>query len=358
MRRFLVAGLLGLIALTVQQAAADPIADVENRAIGNRLAIKQWHIRFTYTSLKSGGFHKPPLAFESWVDGDRLRQDTTWAYEEKVPGVDDVGYTEIMAWSDRVVYRYGTRRYADGAKDAMTVTDRELAVKEYGGNSPLFDVRKIGMLPDGLAVGEIGEFLGSPKRTNLKMADESLSGVACKKITFSGFEDRGDVSYWIAPDKGCSVVRMEGDWGKGTPGNYRSITDLVVEPYKNTGIWFPAEAEYQRIKGGQVTIHERLKVEALSFNEPLDETIFTPIAMNVPAGTAVYKHPGSDMASFLWDGKEVRQERYADVLEKQVGDVGESPRRRSLLLSAVGLAVLSGLFLWGYFALRRGSRAG
>ena len=335
---------------------AKEIAVVEERVIANRLAMHQWHMRVTFAVEDEDSRREPdaPVAagYTSYVDGDRIRIDSTFRYAKKMPGVDEDSFTITTIWGNDEHIMYSTRRFEDGAKAALEVADRDWSLnEEHNGEIRIPPVRKMGMLPGGLLVDQpLTKCIGNPNRTELRMSDDVLNDIECKKLSF--VSDGGlPTRVWVAPAMGYSVVRMEHDW-KSKSHDYLDRTDVVVEEYQDTGIWFPVSAGWQRIQDSKVTtMRETVEVEILSLNEPLDPKFFSIADLNVPVGTFVNRRPYS--GSFVWDGEQVVDEKSAELLDERVDErvdeSGASGRRLALLATALLLAVLCGVFLWRHF---------
>ncbi|NQT14623.1 MAG: hypothetical protein HQ582_17835 [Planctomycetes bacterium] len=331
---------------------ADEIAAIERRVIANRLAMHQWRIRVSFTRESKGTRREPDApvgtGYTFYLDGKRSRVDWTFRYIKKPPGIDEGSYTSTAIWSDDQHIDYSTQCFEDGAKSALEVADREWSLKnEANGEIRLPPLRALGMLPFGLLInGTMTDCIGNPNRTELRMSDDIVDGIKCKKISFvseGGLPSR----VWVAPDMGPSVVRMEQEW-KAKSHNYFYRTDVVVEEYRNTGIWFPVSAEWRQSQdGNDSTMREAVQVEILSLNEPLDPKFFTIADLNVPAGSFVNKRPST--ANHIWDAEQVVNENSAELLDQRGDENGTSGRRIALLGTALLLAVLCGVFLWRHF---------
>jgi len=328
---------------------ADEIAVLEQRVIANRVAMHQWHIRVSLAREGEGTHREPdaPVAtgYTFYLDGRQSRVDWTFRYAKKPFGVDQDSYTSTTIWSDDQHISYSTQRFEDGAKSALEVADRDWSLKnEANGKIRLPPFQTLGMLPGALLVdAPMTMCIGNPNRVELRISDDILNGIECKKISFVS-EHGLTTRVWIAPAMGPSVVRMEYD-GKSQSPNYLDRTDVVVKEYRKTGIWFPASAESQRIQDGKVRIRrETVQVEVLSLNEPLDPKVFTIVDLNVPAGSFANVRPYT--GNFIWDGNQIREEGAAEVLR---GTSGLSGRRITLLVTSSVLAILCGVFLWRRF---------
>jgi hypothetical protein len=53
--------------------------------------------------------------------------------------------------------------------------------------------------------------------------------------------------------------------------------------------WFPSEVHYKALSNGQLHREEKLSIEVVQFNEPINDLTFDFIGMDVPIG-----HPISD----------------------------------------------------------------
>ena len=234
-----------------------------------------------------------------------MRCDISRPYREKVPGVREDHYTDMQVWGDEERSTYSTQRFADGSKVVLDVRPRETVLKGMPDHKiPIFDVRVLGFLTTGLlAQGDIGKLIGHPERSNLSMVDETLEGIPCKKICFVILNAKKNPvknSFWIAPEMGYSVIQNE-----SSRDRFRSYTKLVVKEYRNTGLWFPVSSISEALDDGKRLTYEKLTIDVLSLNEPLDAKYFTIGNLNVLPGTRVTGIPTPDNVKLIWDGKEI-----------------------------------------------------
>lgn len=326
-------------------AATDSIAAVEQRILDSRLAIQRWHIvvRFSRELVQP---EERPTATEYWKDGERRRTDTTWAYasSEKALGIAEETYKIVRIHGDDTFITYGTKKYPNGKRDALTVRALELVPRPEEGDSVDDSIRFLGLMPMPILAGDVKMFFGNPKRTQLSMIDDEWNGRVSRKISYS--LNGAEVRYWIVPDLGYSVIRTEAETRSGESTLIRSENDIVLERDEKTGIWFPVSVDYRMWRNDEVTKKESVQVEVRSLNQPLSSRSFGLADLDLPVGCRVYRIPESADANFIWDGKEIVREARESLEERK-------PRQPILVLGGGFLTMVCLVCLWRYFLIRQ-----
>ncbi|MDR1384891.1 MAG: hypothetical protein LBJ67_13745 [Planctomycetaceae bacterium] len=313
---------LGIFSLVFGDTLQD-IEKVEKQTLHNRRAIKSWHVR-TYTnrilheetgdvldnegSILPNGDIQRRLYTDYYYDGQHTREDTFFEYGTPAQqGID------FFSWDDRYCYLYTTGLDDEKGKFAIQADTVKEALEKRGGIMPFLDIRIFGMFPTGLALRsfELTSRIGNPDRTNLEMTDDTIEGIACKKISFLDHRQNSCV-IWIATELGYNPIRFD-SWNdeKG----FRNTVNLKIEKHKESGIWFPVSSIGDELYKGKPYSHTEDRVEIISFNKPFPIETFGLKEMNAPVGTRVYIVPPPNPAdNFFWDGEKIASE-FGTVLE-------------------------------------------
>jgi hypothetical protein len=205
-----------------------------------------------------------------------------------------------------------------------------------------FDVRILGMSTSGMYLQcPLTELIATPyPNVKREILDDIYCEVPCKKIIYSS--DYGKAFVQIAPSKGYSALRIE---IRSPNGEYYEYTDLKVQEYKKTGIWYPFYSKLERYENNELTLSEEMDIEVISINEPIDDKYFSVASLNVPPGTMV-ADPELGSGNYVWDGKEVVSENF---YRYGSGIVPPSSRSRYLMLLAINLLIIGLYCLWKYY---------
>ncbi|MDR0610835.1 MAG: hypothetical protein LBG58_12045 [Planctomycetaceae bacterium] len=345
-----------------------------NRAIENRLKIKQWHVKLDCTNTGSSHFAYP-TSFSFFVDGHRKREDQTMPnidvsqYVQKIRNGEKVKVsvqedvvtskeggtkTTVEILGDEFYYRY----QKDNISNLPTVPLYQLT---QTGNQPpsdsfITDFRILGFLPLGLNLGNssIYSFIGNLKELEgqLTMTDEFLNDTECKKILYVKEKDEYHFAVWIAPQYGYSPIRMESQTKKY--GLFDSTT-VEVRQYKDTDLWVPVKATVQRLENGKLFRKTEYAITVYSINEPLDPKLFTPELLDIPVGTPVEmfsSHNPPNIKRQFWDGKKTVTEGELFIQKIQDENAAKNNKRRILGVVS-GLILISIVCFYKFFTRRK-----
>jgi hypothetical protein len=346
------------------------IEKVEKRALDNRRAIKNWHVRFFLKRIvyrENGpvddnidlrsipGQKKREVYMDCYYDGgDYARLDR---FFELGTGASQKLCCDILSWDDKYLYDY-TLGMDDEKKGkcAVQVTTRERALEQRGGNMPSFasfDIRVFAMAPSAIFLSdyELTSLISNPDRKDLEMTDDIIDGVACKKISCK--RKVGNQTYyrnntvWIAPEYGYNPIRIM-DWNEDR--GYRCTVNVKIAKHKESGIWFPVSYVDDATYDGKPYSHSEYQVEIFSFNKKFPKETFTPKGINVPVGTRVLINPPPvEVDNFFWDGEKIAGE-FGTVLEPTETPPNNTTR---YFFIACGLALISLGCLLKYLELAR-----
>lgn len=113
-------------------------------------------------------------------------------------------------------------------------------------------------------------------------------------------KDEGNLcSYWISPQKGYNLVRIESESKMYDAQQSYSVT-LHKFTCRKGEVWFPQETFYRDKMNNRVS-EERIVVDSIDFDVQ-DETPFTLAGLGIPIGYQIDHFSGVRMT---WDGKEL-----------------------------------------------------
>jgi hypothetical protein len=287
------------------------IAEYGNKAVENRLKMKSWHVRVQHKNffLNRPEISNKDITVEYYVDGIKNRVDQTFPYEKQIEGREKT-FTHITSRDDKNQYSYSTEVLEDGTPVALSVIPLNHPLPRYKDKvhelehqamTRVADIRVLGFLSTGMIVTPPNFMVfihHCEDRSDLKMEDDEIDGIKCKKISFV-YRNPDNVSeimryhrFWIDPEQGYSILRSEGE-----PGDHSFLdrTDVTVMKHEKTSLWVPIKSVFERTaeKDGKKFIKraEYLTLEYLSLNEDIPEETFTPVTMNIPVGRTAHVIP-------------------------------------------------------------------
>ncbi|MBX9790448.1 MAG: hypothetical protein K2Y37_16130 [Pirellulales bacterium] len=321
---------LGLVSI-----AAAEVADIERQAVEYRRAIRSGEVvvKCDYHNSRAAELH-------IWWDGDSFRQDVSRGS----------GYRDVDVWHHGQYLNFSDKLSDNGHKIVATVAfakDRH----SVGITKPN-DARRVGMVTDdflNLVHYPLDEVLANPARKNTELRPAELAGQKCTLVTITCLNG-ASVRAWIDPQRGPSVLRMEGEVDRPRGHHAASVAiDLALD--EASGIWFPKHARTESRTAGKLEREEDCTIEVISLNQPIPPEVFTFAGIGVPVGWPVSDHTRPDIDRPLaWDGKAV-------VTVERAADTARAATRTNViyLAGALVLAAVALVLLWRFFSLRRQS---
>jgi hypothetical protein len=326
------------------------IERVENKAIANRERFKSWHVRVSHAVVKLGpsvrdpdyGDHRGKFVgmelFQS-ENGDSFREERSFL-------LNGITSKHLNVLGKEWIYRFGTdtlRR--EGTTEDIPV----LNMRDRGRDTNIvrpYDARTLGFMPGAprsIAL-DLRSYIGSPRRTDIFMADDLLNGEHCYKISFSNLaiQTRNTTSFWISPSRDYNPIKFElvfPDIKKIT------IVDIALE--KHHGYWFPSLIHSVTTTEGSIDYEHKTQIEVVSLNEKMDTNLFNEKGLGLPVGTLVFMDPEPYPETFIWDGEKIVDTRGVAPLAPIIGDIPNYATR--YLLMAMGLAMICMFFLLKFF---------
>ncbi|MDR0703502.1 MAG: outer membrane lipoprotein-sorting protein [Planctomycetaceae bacterium] len=326
-------------------AQTNQIFEEEKLCLENRLKMKTWHIVFNRNIVDKEDTDRNNVIQNVYIyDINRQRSDKTKLQESLDKEIKPC--TRTYFYDGKRMHSYESGIDKDGATWALEfrTPDGSREKEQY---ESYFDVRILGMNTSGIYLRLPLTALITTSYPEIKrgeIVDETCNGIPCKKITYI-LDNRPYSHCWIAPSKGYSVIRFE---IRSTDGIYYEYTDLKVQEYKNSGIWYPYYSKFERYENNELTISEEMDIDVISINEPIDDKYFSLASLNIPPGTMV-ADPELGRGNYVWDGKEVVSEdfyRYGSGIPQQ------SPRSRYFVLLAINLLIIGIYFLWKFHSTK------
>jgi hypothetical protein len=221
--------------------------------------------------------------YSVWADGRKVREDFTALntgperrIEIGAKGGEEHIYYGRPAARKRVISPESVLSYRPGS-DAMSISPGN-AKSPYGrGGSVLFEY-----------AGVLGHTLEEKVRQNAAegylpvISEVSLDGVDCRLMKWEYPDVQMAMKIWVVPSKGCMVKRLE-TYHKGNLG---SEWQANVDSYGDGVFWFSKVDSRQYVRGA-VREHQEVNVKELHPNVPVDASVFTIQAMDIPPGTEV-----------------------------------------------------------------------
>jgi hypothetical protein len=329
------------------------ILEMEKKCLSNRLVIKTYHVKVKQNSFEKGDTSQQKvIALEFYYGEKDKRLDTTYEwYNLKIqpePGYYTSVYT--VSGSDKKYYHWFSGISEDGLPSTLQIypIKDEMDAKQKLSN--FRDLLILGFSSSGLALhSSIDAFACSPERKNIRMTDDILNGIPCKKISFEHIRSHAKADYWIVPEMGYSVIRLA---CKTNDGISEEETNLQLKKEESSGIWFPSFSKWERFVNKELTDSEELQIEVVSFNKKLDHSYFTPSTMNVPAGTVAIISPLSAYQNYFWDGEKVVDESGTELVDSWDMTNNTFSLRFRLFILACGFVLIGIALLLKYFSRR------
>jgi hypothetical protein len=340
-----------LAALAQDRAQENQIPEaiaLELRTLAARRAIVSGEVEFELVRTFDPAEPGQRYEWRATFDGERVRCDVIRRLAGSSGAADTPDASEVRraAFTQNGFFRYSQRSRREGS------TQVRYGFRSAKPCSPLIAVGKIDPCLIGVVAADpfvlhsasLESSLALPDRANTSVESKRLGGLETWRIQY----DRGDgarVRMWIAPSQDYNVVRAieELDYG------CESVTHTIEcenRKYGVPGIWFPHQVRYQRFVDGKRYYGVVLTVVKASFNQPVDEQVFTLAGMDIPRGTPIFDLPGPRECPLIWDGRRVVPASVSSPspdLDAE-GPAGRVPWR--LLASPVALALAAVLALF------------
>lgn len=285
--------------------------------------------------------------FDATSGAKRIREDLT-----------QNGISTVQCFDGTLWYWYRTgpassngTRYSLGVKE---LTSRDLEGPAYLHQPVLLMLHPLWY--KGTVGFHMEQFIGSPQRRGFSAAPCRWENTDAWKVSFEITRAGGAaMSYWVVPSWGYSVVKMELKSDDDGVAKKFSVQCAVKEVAK--GIWFPSEVHWQDVAGEAWKRKEDLRIEVVSINRPIDQSIFGPGTMGIPPGTDVARVvSGTGSGPLKWDGKAIVPRSREEALARLAVPDGSGHRLRPMVMLAtsllLALAGLAGLW-WRHLRSRR-----
>jgi hypothetical protein len=297
-------------------------------AIDYRLQLKSCEIVTKYSNEMPDPAYKRIFPSEIikhyYVDGAKIRVD----YRRDSPDrrnhqptkdSDDSGL--ILPDSSLHIQTFGAERCYDYSQ-SETNGKFSHVLEEFPCRAPnaktltgevIFDYRNLGFDPNGpFAKEKLGNFVTILSR-NVRVEDIIYKDTRCKKVT-AWEEDKYSLRYWIAVEKGYSILKMELTV-MDSELTWMDTTETDIAFHDESSLWIPVASHCRRTKDSEIIGKEEFTVEVISINTPIDPVVFTPKGMNVPIGTYGIISDSEDRSYHFWNGEKIISKREAEFGE-------------------------------------------
>ena len=339
---------------SVQDAPVPTVSRLESDFLSQRRQITSGIVRVnsTFTYYQNGAKAKESATKSTvWFDGEKIRRDVRHNYDQP-PGTTDTTYREITCLADDRYISWTDRVLADGGKVVVDLTT-DVKLLAPADLRQTYNPRLLGTSPVdsfNLAQASLETTIGRSDRSPPTLRSVRWRNLDCWKIEYS-CRNGLSVRAWVAPERGNSFVRLEAlRHGERSADTAESSIECDVKPVAGTNFWFPVRYVYESKLNGQLVRSEVAQIEIEKLNKRLDPQVFSPLDMDIPAGTYVQSRPADPRGTLVWDGKNFVP---AKALQRGPGSNGPTAfgtERRVLLLAAsVGLALVGSFASYRYF---------
>lgn len=340
---------LAAAAVADEESPAVPpeVLRIEDETIAARRAIRSVHMKVakTYWDFTAGTKQDEDLTF--YFDTTRYRQDHC------VDGstlIDVFGESDYYSWRTDIIN--GTARFGLAHSDLESQKARR---------AMMLDPRQFMMTAaaTGVQYGhKLDTMIKKPGRRDFTVTETTFDGQPALTVSYSRPKPIPlQVTYTVVPSRNYNIVgaRLQG-------GTAKFPADLSVEctlQQVREGLWFPKLIKEREVRGPKKA-GEDLDVTVISMNEPLPDSYFQPIGMNVPPGTHVDRYPKQLGEALKWDGSRIVPKTQQDVADIRMPVVVAGPppaeaRRARKFLYAAGLLSTAACAVFVLFYWRRQS---
>jgi len=290
-----------VLLLAMLQAQTPEADSLNKKALDARRRITrgEWRV------VTRGEEQKEPYFFQAtiYMDGKKIRWDYLYPYEES-HAERGKQWRRTSCFADTLLLSYLDRKEPNGATFVATVEDLNRVSNPLAHQHP--DPRMIGMTPNAFETShhfQLESYVGGPSEGTPKVSRDQIDDQLAWRVEYMHVNDC-KVRYWIVPDKGYNVVKMEAEFeGDGIRFCDRSQSDFALDA--KSGLWFPQRYRFRRTENGTPTSFEDVEITTVSLNKPIAPRLFTLATMNVPPGTVVQRIPADPRGSVFWDGKDI-----------------------------------------------------
>lgn len=322
---------------------AQPVAEVEQRAVASRRAIARGRIDLD-SRYSSGGKTRHVVTAIAW-DGKKIRNDAKKPYDVRPAAAKDDFHTVRVIFNDAFYLWYDDKILADGHL-VLIMTRRDEYVRST--MSEVIDAHLLGMVlsdSQGTRNYHLEAFLLPSEPATRTISKDRIEGVECWKVERT--KPRGDViRYWIAPSMDFNVMRWESELSRDGK-NYRWLLENKVSRHPPSGVWFPSAYKYQEVVDDDLAAEEQLDIKVISLNQHVDPKLFTLEDMHVPAGVTAVRTARGVSTTAVWNGKQLVDQ--SQVVRKVLAPPAVwTGRRISLAIASTVCAFLGALLIWRY----------
>ena len=340
------AGILFLAAAILGDPQA---ATIESDALEERLRIQSGQFEISSTHAMKALRIPIESNYRIYFSGSKVRIDRTVQPHNGLP----LEARKQVLTDEHFLDHIGGEA-SNGKKYAVVVAHNEGKPNDVYSKRKreVFDPRMIGIVP--IDLGAIYAFTASsyltrPDRESMTESDVDHKGVPARQVDFK-LKQGDSVRVIIVPAYGNGVVEIT-MFAESDEGPYIDKCQMELKEWQKS-IWFPEKVEYTREFGGEIVERESLVIKNAVLNESVDDSIFAPEGLDLPAGTGFHEHPPRIEGARLWDGEKLRAMTNRDLATMSKAETGPLKKPRTFRwfiatnLAAFGVAA-------GYFAFRK-----
>ena len=217
-------------------------------------------------------------------------------------------YNEMFKGSEEALTSLSLRSYDDANADKASWLT--------------IDPRLAGLAPTNLsfiAKYDIATFVMPEDCRNISIAWDEFHGRNCWLVQYRNSADF-PVRYWVDPNQGPSVVRMECDLFGGTPNEVLASMESDYSWHEKSKYWYPLRLTYAAKYRDGGSSKEEVDVEVVSINEGLRSEDFQLVGMGIEHGTRITTDE-EIVGTAYWNGKEIEYDSFQDAQLKSTSFV-------------------------------------
>lgn len=325
------------------------LADLDNQFVRARETIKsgRFSVKITRTDLVNTK-DSFTVSIDDVIDGNKFLE------------IVDHGSTKDFRALAGDYFTYSQPSDRDGVRHALVWKEAKF-VDRSKDEFHIYKPQRLMMIPlpyFAMSNAPVDTVIGSPLRRNI-VIESALwqSTISAWKITCA---IRGQpVTYWVVPERGYNIVRMDAATQAASPDLVASVTQYCTLSEVAEGIWFPKVTNLEYRIGNKLHYTEVAEVSITKLNETFPLSMFGPGEMELPIGTPIAHIPLPKSPEFLkWTGKEIAPMSLSEIAELR----GKSPDQVSRHISGTYIgasflfSALAIFLIWRNKAARR--RAG
>jgi hypothetical protein len=287
-----------VLAMLAKEGTQEPdVAALEKKVLDYRRSMRQGHMVLKQTWFKKD-VHDPRLDCVTtiWFDGKKLRNDKLFRYSGEPENAPLHTEKECRNCEKDGFWLY-YNDYKGFPEGELGVSMTNMATSKKPEAFDLVHPQRLGMVPDSVANlatsrAQLESFVSRSDRRNVSLRRVQWRDLESFQITYQlpstpGYGANACVRIWILPDRGPSVLRIEGEWDV-QDNHYFDSVESDLRQIIPSGLWYPQTVTYERRINGESLDKEVTDVQEVSLNEPISAEVFTLAGLNLPVNKPVF----------------------------------------------------------------------